>query len=130
MFTFGMHFEFQDKNLQFMKKLLLAFAAITIMANMGLAQKKYDKLVYKEVKNEGSDVDITIQNAVSTEGETKFKIKINNKTDDYIIYKPAESKFVINGKEYAVTEKQIIIDPNGSDFKIINLKGEGYNAMP
>ena len=128
-FTFGMHFGILSKNKVFMKKLLLAVVATVCLANMAGAQKKYDKLFYKDIKKEGDDIDITVQNAVSTEGETKLKLKITNKTNDFIIYKPEESHFVINGKEYEIKEKQITIDPNSSDFKIINLKGEGFNAV-
>ncbi len=52
--------------------------------------------------------------AVSTEAGTKFKIKIQNKTNDYIIYKAEESKFVINGTEVQPKEKMLLIEPNES----------------
>lgn len=113
-----------------MKKLFLAIIAVSGL-NMAMAQKevKYAKLYYKDMKVENNDVTITVDNAVSTDGETKFKLKITNKTNDFIIYKPEESKFMINGKESKPSEKTKTIKPNDSDWMIINLKGPGYNGV-
>jgi hypothetical protein len=113
-----------------MKKLVLAFLALSC-ANLLSAQKevKYAKLYYKNMNVENSDVTISVDNAVSTDGETKFKLKITNKTNDFIIYKPEESKFIINGKESKPTEKSKTIKPNDSDWMIINLKGPNYNGV-
>lgn len=111
-----------------MKKLILA-VIVTGALNTAIAQTKYAKLYYKDLKVENNDVVITIDNAVSTEGETKFKLKITNKTADFLILKPEECKFSINGKEMKPSEKWLIISPNESDFRIINLKGAGYNSV-
>jgi hypothetical protein len=101
------------------------------MGCIAIAQKevKYEKIFYKDSKTETGDLTIVVDNAVSTDVETKFKLKIINKTGDYIIYKPEESKFIINGKEFKPTEKWLIISPNESDFKVINLKGAEYNKV-
>lgn len=115
-----------------MKNLLLV-ASIALVSNIALAQKdkevKYEKLFYKDLTKETNDVIITVDNAVSTEGETKFKLKITNKTADYIIYKPEESKFTINGQTVQPKEKWLVIKPNESDFRVINIKGTGYNSV-
>jgi hypothetical protein len=81
------------------------------------------------VTKETNEVKITVDNAVSTAGETKFKLKITNLTGDYIVFKPEESKFIVNGKETMPKEKWLIIKPNESDFRVINLKGAGYNEV-
>jgi hypothetical protein len=113
-----------------MKKLILAVIAIgTISTAIAQKEVKYAKLYYKDLKVENNDVTITVDNAVSTDGETKFKLKITNKTNDFLILKPEECKFVINGKEMKPTEKWLIISPNESDFRIINLKGAQYNSV-
>lgn len=114
-----------------MKKTILGIALALSLANAATAQKevKYEKLFYKDLTKETNEVKITIDNAVSTAGETKFKLKITNLTGDYIIYKPEESKFVINGKEINPKEKWLVIKPNSSDFRVINLKGAGYNEV-
>ncbi|MCW3101652.1 MAG: hypothetical protein JWO09_92 [Bacteroidetes bacterium] len=98
--------------------------------NTANAQKetKYAKLYYKDIKIETNEVTITVDNAVSTEGETKFKLKITNKTSDFLILKPEECKFMIDGKEMKPAEKWKIIEPNGDNFVIINIKGS-YNSV-
>jgi hypothetical protein len=113
-----------------MKKVILVFLA-TWTLSTAIAQKevKYPKLFYKDSKTEINGLTITIDNAVSTEVETKFKLKITNTTSDYIIYKPEESKFVINGKELKPKEKTLIIGPNESDFRVINVKNPQSNTI-
>lgn len=111
-----------------MKHFILTLAssvALTISVNA----QTYDKLFYKDIIKEAGDITVTVDNAVSTAGETKFKLKITNKTNDYMIYKPTESKFIVNGKELSPTEKMMVIKPNESNFVTINLKGSGYNAI-
>lgn len=114
-----------------MKKAILAMTLVMAASSITLAQKekKYDKLYYKNITQEGERYSVEVDNAVSTEGETKFKLKITNKTADYLILKPEECKFMINGKEMMPKEKWLIIKPFASDFKIINLKGSGYNSV-
>ena len=114
-----------------MKKIVATLLIGVCVINILSAQKevKYAKLYYKDSKVETNDLTITVDNAVSTDAETKFKLKITNKTSDYIIYKPEESKFVVNGKELKPAEKWLIISPNESDFRIINLKGADYNKV-
>jgi hypothetical protein len=131
--TFGFVFanrQSQNKKIPIMKKVILALviAASTLTAN-AQKEKKYAKIIYKDVKTENSDLVISVDNIVSTDAETKFKLKITNKTADYIIYKPEESKFVINGKEMTPSEKWLIISPNESDFRVINLKEKNMNTV-
>lgn len=114
-----------------MKKTILAVMIAAISMSSLFAQKevKYEKLYYKDTKVETNDLIIEVDNAVSTAGETKFKLKITNKTGDYIMYKPEESKFIIDGKEQKIKEKSKIIDPNDYATWVINLKGAGYNNI-
>ncbi|MGZ4056461.1 MAG: hypothetical protein ACXVPM_16230 [Bacteroidia bacterium] len=114
-----------------MKKIVLALVVATDSLCTVSAQKevKYEKLYYKNSTVETNELTISVDNAVSTAGETKFKLKITNKTADYILFKPEESKFIINGKEMKPSEKSKMIKPNDSDFLIVNLKGVGYNAV-
>lgn len=112
-----------------MKKFLLAVAAIAMFQTVN-AQKetKYSKIYYKDVKAGNSDIEIIVDNAVSTDAETKFKLKIINKTKDFLLYKPEESKFLIDGKEVKPTEKMKIIEPFSDNFVIVNIKGS-YNTL-
>ncbi len=114
-----------------MKKAILGLALAFSIGNAAMAQKevKYERLFYKDLTLETGDVKITVDNAVSTAAETKFKLKITNFTGNYIIFKPEESKFIINGKEMSPKEKWLIIKPNESDFRVINLKGAALNEV-
>lgn len=117
-----------------MKKTVLHITLAMLALGTVSAQKKgkevkYEKLYYQNVVKETNEIKITVDNAVSTAGETKFKLKITNLTGDLIVFKPEESKFIVNGKEMAPKEKWLIIKPNESDFRVINLKGAGYNEV-
>lgn len=113
-----------------MKKIVLVVIAVTsLLTATAQKEKKYEKLYYKNVVLETSEVTISVDNAVSTEGETKFKLKIVNKTADYIMFKPEECKFIVNGKESKPSEKPKTIEPNSSDWLIVNLRGAGYNSV-
>ncbi|MES2512792.1 MAG: hypothetical protein V4580_01555 [Bacteroidota bacterium] len=111
-----------------MKKSILTLASALLITASAYSQN-FEKLFYKDLVKETSDVTVSVDNAVSTAGELKFKLKITNKTNDYLVYKPFESKFVIDGKETKASEKMMIIKPNESDFVTINLKGSGYNKI-
>ena len=107
----------------------MLIATSVLSTSMAQKEVKYSKIYYKDATAEINGVTITIDNAVSTDGETKLKLKIDNRTNDYIIYKPEESKFVIEGKEMKPTDKWLIIAPNASEFRVINLPGEKYNKV-
>ncbi|HKC69535.1 MAG TPA: caspase family protein [Bacteroidia bacterium] len=109
-----------------MKKILLTLLIMMSLAGQfAIAQKETR---YKDAKVESDYVTVDIVDAVSNEGGTKFKLKIQNKTSDYIIYKAEESKFVINGTEVQPKEKMLILEPNESGSRIINIKG-AYNTV-
>lgn len=113
-----------------MKKLLTCVGFISLLSTaMAQKEKTYEKIYYLDSKTETSDLIIIIDNAVSTVAETKLKLKIKNKTSDFIIFKPEESKFIINGKEFQPKEKWLVISPNESDFRVVNLKGAQYNSV-
>jgi hypothetical protein len=111
-----------------MKKTILSMLAIICIAGNSIAQKetKYKKVFYKTQTIENTDVKVTIDNAVATPAGVKFKIKIINKTTDYIIYKPSESVFKIKGKDNKPEEKWLIVRPNDNESQVIDLKGPDY----
>ena len=109
-----------------MKRILLTLTVlIGLSISSAIAQKETR---YKDAKMESDYVTVTLVDAVSTEGGSKFKLKIQNKTNDYIIYKAEESKFIINGTEVQPKEKMLLIEPNETGSRVINIKG-GYNAV-
>ena len=111
-----------------MKTAILGLALAISIGNVK-AQVKYEKLFYKDQIKETNEVKITVDNAVSTAAETKFKLKITNLSADYIVLKPEECVFMINGKEMKPKEKWLVIKPNESDFRVINMKGAAFNEV-
>ena len=59
------------------KTLILAVAAVCTLT-AAQAQKTYAKIVYKAEPVVTNEVNITVDNAVSTDKETKFKLKIKD----------------------------------------------------
>ncbi len=108
-----------------MKKSVLAFVVLSYSLTTAVAQK-YKKIFYKEQTIENADVKVTIGDAVATASGIKFKIRIANKTTDYIFYNPSESIFKIGGKESKPEEKALVIRPKESDSKVVDLKGSQY----
>lgn len=61
-----------------MKKMIFTLALAVVSMTVATAQKdvKYEKMYYKNIEKTEGDITITVDNAVSTAGETKFKLKI------------------------------------------------------
>ncbi len=115
-----------------MKHLIIALLCLSsgsVFSQKNSKEIKYDKIYYNGTKYETDALNITIVDAVSTDAEIKFKIRLTNKSGDFLLYKPEESKFVIDGKESAPTEKWVEVEPFGTATRVINLKGPGYNKI-
>ncbi|MDF2436163.1 MAG: hypothetical protein K0Q95_539 [Bacteroidota bacterium] len=108
-----------------MKKIASLLLSALLLVNFVSAQN-YKRIFYRDQVIENNDVKIMIIDAVSTAAGVKFKVRIFNKTNDYIIYKPSESIFKIGGKGYNPNEKWLIIRPNDDDSQVIDLKGQNY----
>jgi hypothetical protein len=107
-----------------MKKIIIAIMALACCT--AIQAQNYKRVFYKNQTVENKDIRIIIDDAVATDGGIKFKIKIKNLTNDYIIYKPSESAFKIDGKSINPNEKWMIISPNDDDSHVIDLKGPNY----
>lgn len=108
-----------------MKKIGSIILFNILLLNIASSQN-YKKVFYRDQVIENNDIKISIIDAVSTPGGVKFKVKIFNKTNDYIIYKASESVFKIGGKDFNPNEKWLIIRPNDDDNQVIDLKGPSY----
>jgi hypothetical protein len=76
----------------------------------------------KEVKIEGGD-------AVAMMEFVKFKLKLTNQTNDYILYKPQESLFKLEGTDFIPQDKKtIFIQPLDKESKVIDMKAPAKNA--
>ena len=108
-----------------MKKISLALLSITCFLNIATAQN-YKKIIFKDQTIESNDLKISVNDAVATPGGVKFRVRIYNKTDKYIVYKPSESIFRIGGKDNNPDEDWLIIRPNDDEAQTIDLKGSNY----
>ncbi|HEX8517644.1 MAG TPA: hypothetical protein VF868_15710 [Bacteroidia bacterium] len=108
-----------------MKKISV-FALLTVLFVTSVSAQEYKRVFYRDQVIDNNDLKIAVTDAVSTPSGVKFKIRIYNKTNDYIVYKPSESIFKIGGKSFNPEEKWLIIRPNDDDSKVVDLKGPNY----
>ena len=80
---------------------------------------------FKNTSFSADDYKIYIEDAVNEDGYSKFKIRIFNKTNDYLIFKPGDAVFKIGSREIICKEKQIVILPNEESWKVLSVKGKG-----
>lgn len=112
-----------------MKNLFLIFAGLLILNTFLFAQINNDNnpkhtnfyTIPEPIKN--SDVTITFADAVAKMDYVKLKIKITNNTSDYIVFKPTECVFTVDGKEYTPEKGMIIIKPYDGASKVLEIKG-------
>lgn len=105
---------------------VILVALLGIVGSNQLFAQAYRKIFYQEQTIQNKNVTITIQDPVATPTGTKFKMVVTNLSNEYIVYKPAESTFKIQGKEYHPDEKPIIVRPNDKDYRVINLNGSNF----
>ena len=103
--------------------------ALTLLTNAQEQKKNIDPkyaFCYKQTSLETDDYKIYIDDAVNENAYAKFKIRIFNKTNDYLIFKPTDITFKIGTQAIASKDKQIIILPNEEGWKVIDVKGGGF----
>jgi len=109
-----------------MKKAIIVFASVCLALNAAQAQKKYDKIMYTDAVVEADEMTVTGKSAVSVSEYTKFNLKIANKSDEILIFKPSESKVKVNGKDITPNEKPLEIAPTETDNRVIDVKGTEF----
>lgn len=113
-----------------MKRLFLTFlAAVSFFVNAQESKKGIDPkyvFCYKNLSHSTADYKIYIEDAINEDGFSKLKIRIFNKTNDYLIFKPEDVIFNIGTQKVVCKEKQMIIMPNEEGWKVISVKGKGF----
>ncbi|HSY62388.1 MAG TPA: hypothetical protein VK796_10950 [Cytophaga sp.] len=115
-----------------MKHILITFIVFCSVSISGISQtKKADPdhtNYYKPVTVVLPAIKIDVLDVVSKIDYVKFKIKLINTTNDYILYKPQESNFIIEGNEYKPEDKKpVLIQPLDNASRTIDAKGNGSN---
>jgi hypothetical protein len=111
-----------------MKKIVLVAAALTCLVTSVNAQKKekpWKEIAYKDIMSEFDDMTVSTNNGVANKEMTKFKLKIVNKTNDVLIFKPEES-VIKAGTEFKPKEKWLYVYPTESDFRVVNAMGPDF----
>lgn len=116
-----------------MKNLVLAaFVALSLITNAQEKNKKEKdpkyQYCFKETSFETDDYKIYVVDAVNVAEKAKFKIRIFNKTNDYLVFKPSDLIFKFNGGEFPSIDKQMVIAPNDESSKVIDAKGKNMQT--
>ena len=117
-----------------MKKLLFGLALLTLTFS-GFSQEKNkktpnekEKYFSKDATFETDDYKVYITNAVAMGPYSKFKMRVVNKTNDYLVFKTSEIGFITDDKKASNTEKDLMIAPNDDDFRVVDFKGTQMQA--
>lgn len=110
-----------------MKRIISTLTLLLIITSAFSQRKENDpkhEYHYKKLSDiETSEVKIEFSDAHSQLEFTKIKLKITNKTGDYILFKPSEVVFKNENGEFTVTGKDDIIRPFQTDSKVLTVKG-------
>lgn len=108
--------------------LLSALIAIFCLPTFG-QEEKFDVVYFEPMTFENDFVKVEIDDVVSLEKETKFRMTVTNKTNDYIIYNSEESRFDIPDQDVRAKEKSWMIEPLDTKRKVMRAYGEGLNTI-
>lgn len=114
-----------------MKHILLAVALLIGFQSFAQKEKKEKekkakdetKSFYKEATFETDDYVVNIVDAVAAADFSKFKMKVFNKTNDYLLIRTSEIGYSADGKKLTNKEKDFIVGPNDESNKVIDFKG-------
>ncbi len=112
-----------------MNKIILYMLLLLVTATPVFAQKekKVDPKhinFFKDAKVETDDYIVEVFDVIARAEEAKFRIKITNKTNDYLIWNPSESVFKFEFGEFKPKEKEVVIKPNDKESKTLNVSGD------
>jgi hypothetical protein len=115
-----------------MKRSIIGLSLLFLITSAFAQRKENDpkhEYHYRQLATtETADVKIDIVDAHSQAEFTKMKVKITNKTADYIVFKPSETIMKNEKGEFKLTDKDIIIPPFGSDNKVLTFKGPSMHV--
>jgi hypothetical protein len=111
-----------------MKRIILGLSLLSIMTTAAFSQRKENdpkhEYHYKQLPTiETPELKIDIVDAQSQAEFSKMKLKITNKTGDYILFKPSEIIIKNEKAEFKMDDRDIIIGPFQSDNKVLTAKG-------
>ncbi len=88
-----------------------------------------DKIYYPNQSISGDNFTIEISNIVGLASEIKFKLEIDNKSNEYLLLDASRCIFTVNGEKVVPRDKFFIIEPYKKRSKTILALGKGYNKV-
>jgi hypothetical protein len=107
---------------------LISFICITSVFGQ---HEKYKQLWYRDQNWENEVVKLELVDIVSDEKSLKFKLKIINKTADYILFRQSASSFLFPwGNMKPNSEKTLILQPFDQGSRVIRIEGDNRLRVP
>jgi len=110
-----------------MKKSFLLALVVALISSQLFAQSPTHTNYYKPATHQTSEVNIELVDIVARMDFSKFKIKLDSKSNDILIFEPSQSTFVIAGNTCEVADRSMVIDPLGKGSRVINAKCSGID---
>lgn len=114
-----------------MKNLIIYLLPLLIATQPALAQKGKEAKVdpkhanhFKTAKVETDDYIVEVVDIFNRMEEAKCKVKITNKTNDFLIWNPSECVFKFDFGTFQPKEKEVLIKPNDKESKVLNVSGD------
>ncbi len=107
-----------------MKKFVSVFLILLSFYSFSQDAKQFKVVFYKEVTFETPDYKLYLVRCFTRENELKIKIRIFNKTKDYIYIKPGEIEINIQGEILKTDSKPVIVQPDGDEAKLMDYIGK------
>ncbi|MFT3908351.1 MAG: hypothetical protein QM737_02915 [Ferruginibacter sp.] len=108
---------------------MLLFFCSTVFSQKKL-DPKYENW-YKSSRLETNEMIIEVEDVNAQANICKLKIKMTNKTNDYILYKPAETEFIYSFGSFhpkagleLINGKNELLKPKETDSRILTIKGD------
>lgn len=108
------------------KPILLTLLVALVSLQLG-AQSPTHTNYYKPATHQTADVNIELVDIIARMDFSKFKIKLDSKSNDILIYEPSESSFLIAGTTCEVADRSMVIDPISKGSRVINAKCSGVD---
>jgi hypothetical protein len=115
-----------------MKRIIFGLVFLLTITSVFAQRKENDpkhEYHYRQIPTiETPELKIDIVDAHSQAEFNKMKLKITNKTGDYIVFKPSQCVIKNEKGEFKITDKDIIIGPHESDSKVLTVKGSNMHV--
>ena len=103
---------------------ILLFFGLTLFSQKAKPDEKI-KIIYKDATAETDDYKVYIEDAIASAVQSKFKLRVFNKTNDFLLVKPAEIIFSAEGKTFPSSDRTFVVAPNDEARAVIDFKGSG-----